>query len=101
MDWIKLNRTEKQLMICLRNEIDYRKILPPREFEAAVYSLEDKGLVNPVKDKGGIRAVFLTDKGRAYLVENPKLKNPVDYRWLIGTVSIPILIAIIDYLSKH
>lgn len=64
---------------------------PLHAFNAAVGSLHKKYLVEGSFDeKGGVIVSRLTQQGRQYIAENPRLRNPVDWgviATLIATVS--------------
>lgn len=52
----------------------------------ALHRLKDLDLIEAtwIEDYG-YESVILTRNGKDYLIENPKLLNPVDWKWVVGT----------------
>ena len=64
--------------------------------------LERHGLVHAAWASGHIALyAVLTDYGKAYLLANPHLRSPVDWRWIIGTAiaATTLAVAIIALLT--
>lgn len=69
------------------------------EYILAIHSLHDKGLVRGAFVEGGdVEEVFLTDKGRLYLYENPNLINPTYWSNVAAIAGITAAIAAIAAL---
>ena len=88
MERIKLSKGEKWVLRALSNQgFDALS-----EFDsAAVRSLDNKGLVRGAyTEGGGMEAARLTTMGKEYLRDNPKLRNPVDWKWVITTIFLAI-----------
>lgn len=67
---------------------------PADVFNASVRSLDRLGLVEALYEEGGgVADSRLSDDGRLYLATNPRLRNPVDWRW-IATAAISLIAAI-------
>ena len=62
------------------------------EFDsAAVRSLDNKGLVRGVyTEGGGMEAASLTNYCKAYLADNPKLRNPIDWKWIVTIILLAL-----------
>lgn len=59
---------------------------PEYEFSRTVHSLQKKRLVKGAyTEGGGVEAVRITNEGKSYLRNNPKLRNPIDWKWVIAT----------------
>ena len=63
-------------------------------FAHAVRSLEQKGLVRGFwSEESGLVHAVLTGVGETYIYFNPRLKNPVDWKWIISLVVASIAAA--------
>lgn len=86
MERIKLSKAEK---IVLRLAALGKEC--PGNFSRHIFigcnrSLVRKGLVRAAFIEGGdIEASDLTPEGRCLFAENPQLRNPVDWKWIIAT----------------
>lgn len=91
MERIKLSRREKQVL----------RTLSKQGFDAlsefdnpALGNLERLGLVKTARiEGGGVEGARLTTMGKEYLMDNPHLYNPVDWKWVITTVIAAIAAA--------
>lgn len=104
MEKIKLTELQKKMLerLSLGNIVDDI----PAEMDALRF-LKNKGLVDYIEmDQSMFAGVELTDKGKIYIQQNPKLQNPrislkficKEYKFLIGTL-LTILGIIIAYLT--
>ena len=83
MERIKLTKREKRVLrlLCddrfdLLTEMDY----------PALHELYDSGFARVAYIEGGVpEAAQLTTFAKNYLAENPKLHNPIDWKWVITT----------------
>ncbi len=73
---------------------------PEHIFNAAVRSLHNSGLVQGAfSEGGGVVDSKLTQRGRQYLAENPRLSNPTDWtKWAAVAAAASVLISIIALL---
>ena len=86
MERIRLTKEEKKVLLLISTGDDCPDSFPAHIFTGCVRSLERKGLVKGAYvERGGVEAVRLTSDGRMFLAENPKLKNPLDWKWIITT----------------
>lgn len=74
MDRINLSRDEKKVLKMLK--VNKKIISPPQELRAAICELADRQFVIIADSKNGISAVWLSDKGQAYINQYPRLCNP-------------------------
>ena len=98
---IRLSRNEKQVLrlvaggqgIC---PAEY----PEHIFNAAVRSLHNAGLLQGAfSEGGGVVDSHLTQYGRQYIAENPRLSNPTDWTmWTAVAAAASILISVIALL---
>lgn len=91
MERVNLNRN-KRIILNQLAENNYPSPVPQKDLKDFL-ELEDVGFASHFSlDQSSMNQLYgpqITDKGRRYLVENPKLKNPkwkFDWKWLIGTI---------------
>ena len=84
MERIKLTKREKRVL----RTISQQGFDALSGFDAiAIRSLEDNGLVKGAYlEGGGVDDAKLTNYGKEYIADNPRLRNPVDWKWIIPTV---------------
>ena len=87
MERIKLIKEEKKVLRLLsKHGVQSLDTIPRSQVRRALRSLEEKHLIRAAWMEGGdYEAVRLTRNGSDYLVENPSLINPIDWKWWIGT----------------
>ena len=91
MERVKLTNNKRNILQQLA-EYKYPNPVPDKDIKDFL-ELEDLGFVNHLKlSQGSLKQLYgpqITDTGRRYLAENPKLKNPrrrFDWKWWIGTI---------------
>lgn len=86
MQRIRLTRNEKRLLRNIAAEVDYWPDGMSDEVVACCASiLERVGLIQVAWISGHIPVdAMLTDFGKAYIIANPHLRNPIDWKWIIG-----------------
>ena len=79
----KLTKREKRVLRLLRdNRFD---LLTEMDYPA-LHELYDSGFARVAYIEGGVpEAAQLTTFAKNYLAENPKLHNPIDWKWVITT----------------
>jgi len=93
MERIKLSATEKQLLRLIASSGSIRnKELTPEE-EMATATLEEKGLITATVFANKITEGGILPKGKAYIRQNPELKNPLPWEKIFGFASIAAAIA--------
>lgn len=98
MGEIKLSKDEKKVLRLLNtHDSEALDIIARSQVRRALRSLEKQHFVRVTWIEGGdYEAVCLTRDGKDYLIENPKLRNPVNWKWVIGiSISAATLIATI------
>lgn len=87
MERIKLTKEEKEVLLHIEK---YGKKQPRNitlvMFHYCLSTLEEKGLVDFKANYDKVLEAGLTVKGAVYLEQNPKLKNPIDWKWIILTI---------------
>lgn len=94
MERIRFTKTEKKcLQLLNKYGADSLDTIARSQVCRALRSLEEKDMVRIGWIEGGdYEAVSITRSGRVYLIENPKLCNPIDWKWIISiTIGIATL----------
>ena len=88
MERISLSRTEKAVLrhVCANGGVQPMNITP-NMFLYTLSTLQEKGLVQFRSDYDEVTGAKLTIKGRAYLEQNPKLTNPIDWKSIITIIA--------------
>jgi len=91
MDTIKLSKREKYVLRTL-NEKGHDALC---EFDIpAINRLMTLGLVRAAFIEGHrLEAAELTTMGKQYLYDNPYLRNPIDWKWIVTTALAAIAAA--------
>ena len=106
MERIKLSKSEKKVLRMVAGgqcvcPVEY----PSHTFNAAVRSLDGKGLVRGAYEEGGnVADVMMTQNGRQYMAENPNLRNPVNWGMiatLIAAVSAIVSVIALMVACNH
>lgn len=88
MKRLKLSRCEKRLLRTIALGVEY----PPEGMSkeaiiCAATELERVGLIKAAWASGHeYIAGRLTEYGKAYMLRNPHLHNPIDWKWIITTI---------------
>lgn len=86
MERIRLTADEKRALRLLREGVLDPESIGARRFARAVRSLQAKGLALAVfSDGGALSDACLSAAGDEYFAVNPRLTNPVDWRWAVAT----------------
>lgn len=89
MEYIRLSKDERQILKLLSKH-GQRSLdtMPRSRTRRALRSLESRYFVRVAWIEGGdFEAVALTGDARDYLIENPRLRNPIDWRWVLTAVT--------------
>ena len=93
MERIRLSKEEKQVLRLLSNGMGCPDTYPFHIFAACVDSLERKGLAKGAWAEGHkLVNACITGRGKAYLLANPSLRNPVDWKWVITTAIVAVAV---------
>ena len=88
---IYLDRVEKLLLININNgDFSMPRNITTNQYHHALSTLQEKGLIQFKSNYDQIEDAKTTIKGRAYIDSNPKLKNPIDWKWIITTILMAI-----------
>lgn len=100
MKRIRLSKDEKRVLrLIAAGQCTCPAAFPRHVFNAVVRSLDHIGFVHAMYAEGGeVVEVKPTPEARQYLAENPGLRNPVDWRWVV-TSAISLLSAAIGVIA--
>lgn len=100
MGRIMLTKTEKKCLLLLNvHGAESLDTIARSQVCRALRSLESKDMVKVAWVEGGdYEAVQLTRNGKAYLIENPKLRNPIDWNKVGAIAAIIAALAAIAAL---
>ena len=91
MERIKLNKDEKMVLLHLKEKGGKQpRNLSPLVFFYSLSTLQEKGLVKCRFNYDEVIDAKLSVKGKVYLEQNPKLKNPIDWKTFIIVISTAI-----------
>lgn len=86
MERIRLSKDEKTVLRLLAGGCGCPDTYPRHVFVSCVERLEMKGLAKGAWTEGhNLEAACITPQGKAYMAQNPDLRNPVDLKWIIAT----------------
>ena len=84
MERIRLTRDEKAVFLHVHEHGEKKPMsITPVMFIYCLSTLKEKGLVDFKSNYDEVLGARLTIKGRAYIEQNPKLTNPIDWKWVI------------------
>ena len=87
MGKIRLTREEKRVLRLVYYNHDKPNELSDHDYSSYIRSLERKGLVlGKYSVKSIVVDVRISDFGNDYIFYNPKLRNPIDWKWIITTI---------------
>ena len=100
MERIKLSGIEKKCLLLLnKHGAESLDTVAKSRVCRALRSFESKDMVNVEWVKGGdYEAVKLSYNSRSYLIENPKLRNPVDWAKVAAIAAVVAAVAAIAAL---
>lgn len=90
MDKVRLSKSEKQV---LRMVADGQRVCPreypQHTFSTAIRPLKAKGFISAhFREGGAVIDARITDYGRQYMAEYPRLCNPIDWSLVAAVSSI-------------
>lgn len=91
MERIYLTRTEKRILMHVSSNREKQPgDITPIMFRYSLATLQEKGLVQCKFNYDEVLAASLSVKGRAYLEQNPSLRNPIDWKGIITIIATTI-----------
>lgn len=94
MERIRLSKAEKQVFLHVKEHGEEQpRSITPVMFLYCLSTLREKGLMEFRADYDEVVRAGLTIKGAAYIEQNPKLTNPVDWKGII-TLALAAMTAI-------
>lgn len=101
MQRVKLTRNERMVLRLLNAGLDCPPSFPQHKYIAGCIGLEKIGFAQCMWATGHeLVAADITTEGETYLALNPQLRNPINWKWLIGTAlaAASLAISIIAFL---
>ena len=99
MERISLTRSEKEVLRLLGGGLGCPDGYPRHVFCTCAASLERKGLARCAWAAGHkLVDARITPYGREYLALNPRLRNPIDWKWVV-TTAIALGAAVAGFLA--
>lgn len=101
MERIRLTRDEKAVFLHVHEHGEKKPMrITPVMFIYCLSTLKEKGLVDFKSNYDEVLGARLTIKGRAYIEQNPKLTNTIDWKWVsvIIVTSTTLLISTMNLL---
>lgn len=99
MERIRLAKDEKHVFLHVNEHREKRPMnITPVMFIYCLSTLKEKGLINFKSDYDDVVGVRLTIKGRAYIEQNPKLLNPIDWKWM-SVIIVTLMTLIISTIN--
>lgn len=96
---IKLTKQEKQIMKRLQQGVaDKPENMSDAMFRWSVTNLSNHLLISVLYFENSIPKWEFTLKGKAYLESNPRLRNPIDWKWIISII-LSAIVAIATTLA--
>lgn len=83
MNKVKLSNSAKNVMRILYSGKDRPSTFPEYEFAAGAEELEEHGFAVCAWGEGHqLEDAILTSKGETYIIFNPSLRNPIDWKYV-------------------
>ena len=99
MERISLTRSEKEVLRLLGGGLGCPDGYPRHVFCACAASLERKGLARCAWAAGHkLVDARITPYGKEYLALNPRLRNPIDWKWVV-TTAIALAAVVAGFLA--
>lgn len=88
MEKINLSKTEKKLLRLFVSKDFVRNVELSPEEKLATITLQEKGLISAVIFADKITEGYPQEKGKAYVRQNPKLRNPIPLDRIIAIATL-------------
>lgn len=102
MERIVLSKRAKQVLRLLNAGVSSCPTnMSQKDFNLGALEAQGVGLALCYQEEGGeVVEARLTDLGQCYLAMNPRLSNPIDWKWTIGTAIalVSLIISIVALL---
>ena len=99
MERIRLTRDERHVFLHVNEHGEKRPMnITPVMFIYCLSTLKEKGLVDFKSDYDDAVGARLTIKGRAYIEQNPKLINPIDWKWM-SVIIVTLMTLIVSTIN--
>lgn len=102
MERISLSSNAKAVMFALRahNTRSCPETMQQHAFNMGALELKLMGLAVIHEEEGGnVESIRLTDYGKCYLEDNPRLRNPINWRLVMATIIALSFVVVVACLA--
>ena len=104
MERYEFSEREKQLFRALSEEKTAAELMQAfsrEELRAYLPQMQKRDLVSCTFTISGLLFAKLTDTGSVYLKENPRLRNPVNYQWVMAMIALlSLIVAFLAWVTR-
>ena len=104
MERYEFSETEKQLLRVLsenKTPEELEQLFDTDVLEAHLSRLQELEMAVAHFSEDGVVAAWLTPKGSAYMKENPRLRNPVNYQWIMAMIALlSLIVAFLAWVTR-
>ena len=104
MERYEFSETEKQLLQALsknKKPEELEQQFDKDVLEAHLNRLQKLEMAVAHFSEDGVVAAWLTPKGSAYMKENPRMRNPVNYQWVMAMIALlSLIVAFLAWVTR-
>ena len=104
MERYEFSETEKQLLQALsknKKPEELEQQFDKDVLETDLNRLQELKMAIAHFSEDGVVAACLTPKGSAYMKENPRLRNPVNYQWVMAMIALlSLIVAFLAWVTR-
>lgn len=104
MERYEFSETEKQLLQALsknKKPEELEQQFDKDVLEAHLNRLQELKIAVAHFSEDGVVAAWLTPDGSAYMKENPRLRNPVNYQWVMAMIALlSLIVAFLAWVTR-
>jgi len=104
MERYEFSEREKQLLRALsegKTPEELEQLFDTDVLETDLNRLQELEMAVAHFSEDGVVAAWLTSKGSAYMKENSRLRNPVNYQWVMAMVALlSLIVAFLAWVTR-
>ena len=104
MERYEFSEREKQLLRALsegKTPEELEQLFDTDVLETDLNRLQELEMAVAHFSEDGVVAAWLTSKGSAYMKENPRLRNPVNYQWVMAMIALlSLIVAFLAWVTR-
>nr|DAW12900.1 MAG TPA: PgaD-like protein [Caudoviricetes sp.] len=104
MERYEFSEREKQLLRALsegKTPEELEQLFDMDVLETDLNRLQELKMAVAHFSEDGVVAAWLTSKGSAYMKENPRLRNPVNYQWVMAMIALlSLIVAFLAWVTR-